>query len=103
MAEAMSSRLLAGLTKQMPQQERNTGTMFTNTKAFSGFAVDDLATARQFYGDTLGIQTSEQYGLLTLHLAGGRAHSSTPSRTTHRRRTRSSTSPSTTSARRSMN
>jgi catechol 2,3-dioxygenase-like lactoylglutathione lyase family enzyme len=71
-AEAMSSRLLAGLTKQMPQQERNTGTMFTNTKAFSGFAVDDLATARQFYGDTLGIQTSEQYGLLTLHLAGGR-------------------------------
>ena len=46
--------------------------MFTNTKAFSGFAVDDLAAARQFYGDTLGIQTSEQYGLLTLHLAGGR-------------------------------
>jgi catechol 2,3-dioxygenase-like lactoylglutathione lyase family enzyme len=46
--------------------------MFANTKAFSGFAVGDLAQARQFYGDTLGITTSEQNGLLTLHLAGGR-------------------------------
>jgi predicted enzyme related to lactoylglutathione lyase len=46
--------------------------MFANTKAFSGFSVDDLEKARQFYGDTLGIRTSEQYGLMTLHLAGGR-------------------------------
>jgi predicted enzyme related to lactoylglutathione lyase len=46
--------------------------MFENTRAFSGFAVDDLAAARQFYGETLGVRTSEQYGLLTLHLAGGR-------------------------------
>ena len=46
--------------------------MFANTKAFSGFAVDDLETAEKFYGQTLGLRTSEQYGLLTLHLAGGR-------------------------------
>ena len=46
--------------------------MFADTKAFSGFAVDDVAKARQFYGETLGIRTSEQYGLMTLHLAGGR-------------------------------
>jgi predicted enzyme related to lactoylglutathione lyase len=46
--------------------------MFENTKAFSGFAVDDLEAAKKFYGDTLGLKTSEQYGLLTLHLAGGR-------------------------------
>ena len=26
----------------------------------------------KFYGQTLGLRTSEQYGLLTLHLAGGR-------------------------------
>jgi catechol 2,3-dioxygenase-like lactoylglutathione lyase family enzyme len=46
--------------------------MFANTKAFSGFAVDDLEQARRFYEETLGIRTSEQYGLMTLHLAGGR-------------------------------
>jgi catechol 2,3-dioxygenase-like lactoylglutathione lyase family enzyme len=46
--------------------------MFTNTRAFSGFAVDDVQKARQFYGDTLGLKTSEQHGLLTLHLAGDR-------------------------------
>ncbi|MDQ2814488.1 MAG: VOC family protein [Actinomycetota bacterium] len=46
--------------------------MFENTKAFSGFAVDDLDAARKFYGETLGLKTSEHYGLMTLHLAGGR-------------------------------
>ena len=46
--------------------------MFANSKAFSGFAVSDLPAARQFYGETLGIRTSEQHGLLTLHLAGDR-------------------------------
>jgi predicted enzyme related to lactoylglutathione lyase len=46
--------------------------MFENTRAFSGFAVDDLAAAQRFYSQTLGVKTSEQYGLLTLHLADGR-------------------------------
>jgi catechol 2,3-dioxygenase-like lactoylglutathione lyase family enzyme len=46
--------------------------MFANTKAFSGFAVDDVQKAREFYGETLGLKTSEEYGLLTLHLAGDR-------------------------------
>jgi catechol 2,3-dioxygenase-like lactoylglutathione lyase family enzyme len=46
--------------------------MFTNTKAFSGFAVDDVEKAREFYGDTLGIETSEDHGLMTLHIAGDR-------------------------------
>jgi catechol 2,3-dioxygenase-like lactoylglutathione lyase family enzyme len=46
--------------------------MLKDSKAFSGFAVDDLAKARAFYGDTLGIETSEDNGLLTLHLAGDR-------------------------------
>jgi catechol 2,3-dioxygenase-like lactoylglutathione lyase family enzyme len=45
--------------------------MFADTKTFSAFAVDDLAQARQFYGETLGVRVSEQHGLLTLHLAGG--------------------------------
>jgi catechol 2,3-dioxygenase-like lactoylglutathione lyase family enzyme len=49
--------------------------MLANSKAFSGFAVDDLDKARQFYGDTLGLNVElldEQNGLLTLHLAGDR-------------------------------
>lgn len=46
--------------------------MLGDTKAFSGFSVDDLEKARHFYGDLLGIRTSEEYGLMTLHLAGGR-------------------------------
>jgi catechol 2,3-dioxygenase-like lactoylglutathione lyase family enzyme len=46
--------------------------MFENTKAFSGFAVDDVEEAREFYGETLGLKTSEEHGLLTLHLAGDR-------------------------------
>src|SRR6266542_2465419 len=46
--------------------------MFANSRAFSGFAVDDLPAARTFYGEVLGIATSERNGLMTLHLAGGR-------------------------------
>ncbi len=49
--------------------------MLTESKAYSGFAVDDIGKARDFYGETLGLQTEmldEQNGLLSLHLAGGR-------------------------------
>ena len=49
--------------------------MFADTHAYSGFAVDDLATAHEFYAETLGIATEvldEENGLLTLHLAGDR-------------------------------
>jgi catechol 2,3-dioxygenase-like lactoylglutathione lyase family enzyme len=46
--------------------------MFNNTEAFSGFAVDDIAKAREFYESTLGIEVSEENGLLTLKLAGGK-------------------------------
>jgi len=45
--------------------------MFKDTKAFSGFSFVDLEEAQRFYGDTLGIDTSVEHGLLTLHLAGG--------------------------------
>ncbi|HEX6336364.1 MAG TPA: VOC family protein [Jiangellaceae bacterium] len=47
--------------------------MFENTKAFSGFSVDDIGAAKKFYGETLGIRVSELgAGLFTLHIAGGR-------------------------------
>jgi catechol 2,3-dioxygenase-like lactoylglutathione lyase family enzyme len=46
--------------------------MLTNNKAFSGFAVPDIDQARRFYGDTLGLETSVENGMLTLHLADER-------------------------------
>ncbi|MET8002935.1 VOC family protein [Nonomuraea glycinis] len=46
--------------------------MFGTTKAYSGFSVDDIAAARAFYGETLGLKVSEENGLLTLHIAGDR-------------------------------
>jgi catechol 2,3-dioxygenase-like lactoylglutathione lyase family enzyme len=46
--------------------------MFANTKAFSGFSVDDIPAARAFYGDTLGIDVTEEHGMLILNLAGDR-------------------------------
>ena len=46
--------------------------MFANTKAFSGFAVDDIAKAKEFYEGTLGLRVSEEGDLLVLHLAGDR-------------------------------
>jgi catechol 2,3-dioxygenase-like lactoylglutathione lyase family enzyme len=45
--------------------------MFTTTKAFSGFSVDDISAARRFYSETLGLKVSEEHGLLALHIAGG--------------------------------
>jgi catechol 2,3-dioxygenase-like lactoylglutathione lyase family enzyme len=46
--------------------------MFENTRAFSGFSVDDVPEARKFYGGTLGLRVSERYGMLSLHIAGER-------------------------------
>ena len=43
--------------------------MLKETKAFSGFSVDDIPAARKFYGETLGIEVTEENGMLTLHLA----------------------------------
>ena len=45
--------------------------MLGTTRAFSGFAVDDIDAAKAFYGDTLGLEVSESDGMLTLHIAGG--------------------------------
>src|SRR5258708_14848377 len=46
--------------------------MFKDTKAFSGFSVDNVQKAKEFYGQTLGLEVSEANGLLQLHIAGGR-------------------------------
>jgi catechol 2,3-dioxygenase-like lactoylglutathione lyase family enzyme len=44
--------------------------MLKESSAFSGFSVNDIQKAKQFYGRTLGLEISESNGLLKLHLAG---------------------------------
>jgi len=45
--------------------------MFKNTKAFSGFSVNDVQKAKEFYGQTLGLEVSETPEGLALKIAGG--------------------------------
>ena len=45
--------------------------MLDASKAFSGFAVDDVPKAKQFYGETLGLEVSEENGMLRLRISGG--------------------------------
>ena len=45
--------------------------MFKDTKAFSSFSVPDVAQAKTFYGETLGLEVEELPEGLALHLAGG--------------------------------
>ena len=46
--------------------------MFSSSGAFSGFSIDDLSAAKQFYGDVLGLRVSENdMGFLNLHLESG--------------------------------
>ena len=45
--------------------------MLENSNGYSGFAVDDTNRAKEFYGDTLGLEVTEENELLGLQLAGG--------------------------------
>ncbi|WP_086785181.1 VOC family protein, partial [Crossiella equi] len=45
--------------------------MLSTSKAFSGFAVDDIPAARHFYAEVLGLGVTESNGMLTLHLGSG--------------------------------
>jgi len=46
-------------------------TTFKDAKAFGGFSVDDLTTARELYGQTLGLELEEAGPGLMLNVAGG--------------------------------
>ncbi|HVZ67069.1 MAG TPA: VOC family protein [Patescibacteria group bacterium] len=46
--------------------------MLKDNKTFSSFSTNDLSKAKEFYGDTLGIETKEnEMGTLELHLGHG--------------------------------
>jgi predicted enzyme related to lactoylglutathione lyase len=45
--------------------------MFKHTKAFSGFSVNDLQKAKEFYANVLGLQvTDSPMGIIELHVEG---------------------------------
>ncbi|MGC1176597.1 MAG: VOC family protein [Candidatus Saccharimonadales bacterium] len=45
--------------------------MLRDSHAFSGFSVNDLAAAKKFYGETLGLEVKEDGMGLTLKISGG--------------------------------
>ncbi len=45
--------------------------MFQNNQAFSGFSVNDIPKAKEFYGQILGLEVSEENGMLELEIANG--------------------------------
>jgi catechol 2,3-dioxygenase-like lactoylglutathione lyase family enzyme len=45
--------------------------MFKDTKAFSSFSVGDIQKAKEFYGQTLGLEVSETAEGLELRITGG--------------------------------
>lgn len=45
--------------------------MITHHQAFTAISVDELDVAYTFYGETLGLDVTEDNGMLALHLAGG--------------------------------
>ena len=45
--------------------------MFKNTKAFSSFSVNDLQKAKDFYGNTLGLEVKDNpMGLIEVKISG---------------------------------
>jgi len=47
--------------------------MLKESEAFSGFAVTDIDAAREFYGETLGMEVTDEGGGLGLQLPSGGA------------------------------
>lgn len=47
--------------------------MLDATNAFSGFSVDDIGKAKDFYGRVLGMEVAEANGMLNLSIGGGKS------------------------------
>ena len=46
--------------------------MLNTDTAFSGFSVDDIAKAKAFYGGVLGMNLTEDHGMLNLSIGAGK-------------------------------
>src|SRR5438046_1873655 len=56
---------------QAVKQQTDSDAMFKPTRAFCSFSVPDLEAAKEFYGDTLGLDVSELDKGMGLELFGG--------------------------------
>jgi catechol 2,3-dioxygenase-like lactoylglutathione lyase family enzyme len=45
--------------------------MLGDSHSFASYSTNDVAKAREFYGDTLGLEASDDDGLLNVRLPGG--------------------------------
>jgi catechol 2,3-dioxygenase-like lactoylglutathione lyase family enzyme len=45
--------------------------MFRESHAFAGFSSNDIGKSKEFYARTLGLEVTEDNGMLNLRLAGG--------------------------------
>ena len=45
--------------------------MFQDAKAYSGFSTNDIPKTKDFYGRVLGLEVSEDYGMLRIKLGSG--------------------------------
>ena len=45
--------------------------MFRESRAYSGFSTNDIPKAKEFYGTTLGVDVTEENGMLTLKFPSG--------------------------------
>lgn len=51
-------------------REKRATNLFTEAEAFSSFSVDNIPRAKQFYGETLGLDVSEMSEGLEVHTGG---------------------------------
>ena len=58
-------------TQQEVRSAAGIGSLLRDSHAFSGFSTNDIARAKAFYAQTLGLEVTEENGMLSLHLAGG--------------------------------
>jgi predicted enzyme related to lactoylglutathione lyase len=59
------------MTGNGPSSSKEEEPMFKDSNIFSSFSVNDLQKAKDFYGQTLGLEVSEMPEGLELHTAGG--------------------------------
>jgi predicted enzyme related to lactoylglutathione lyase len=45
--------------------------MFKDSKAFSGFSTNDIQAAKEFYSQVLGLEVTDDHGMIYLHLGSG--------------------------------